>query len=158
MATPKVISDPERKLLAAFAVLVLPVGFVGSMILAISLGDKTLPTTYWDKLLTITGVAALPLVAMAVLVLRGVTKEGPRYWGKWIFVGGLIAFAIALTVILICLYELVTTPAAGKKPGASALWVATLGTGLTLGAVAASVAAAALDKIDELSSGKSGTT
>ena len=49
------------------------------MNLAMSLGDKTLPTTYWDKLLTIIGVAALPLVAMAVLVLRGVTREGARY-------------------------------------------------------------------------------
>jgi hypothetical protein len=152
-ASPEIISRPERVVLGLFAPIALAIGGIAGGILAGKLDGKTLTSVYWDKLLTITGVSALPLVAVAVLVIRARLNERRTnpvaFWGGSILLGGLIAFMVVLVVIMICLYEMVTTPEAGKVAGGFSLWVATLGAGLSLGAVAASVAAAALDKIDD---------
>jgi MFS-type transporter involved in bile tolerance (Atg22 family) len=157
-ASPEIISPPERVVLGLFAPIALAVGGIAGGILAGALDGKTLTSDYWDKLLTITGVSALPLVAVAVLVIRARLTERRTnpvaFWGGSILLGGMVAFIVVLVVIMICLYEMVTTPEAGKVAGSLPLWVATLGAGLTLGAVAASVAAAALDKIDDPPAGR----
>lgn len=120
--------------------------------MASALDGKTLPSSYWDKLLTITGVSALPIVAVAVLVLRAQMTDRDSAIGRLgsrILVGATCALLVVLAVVMICLYEIVMTPALGRKPGTLPLWVATLGAALTIGSVGVSVAAAALDKIDD---------
>jgi hypothetical protein len=146
------IEGPERKVLGSFAFAALIVGVLFGTLLANSLDQKVLPPGYWDTLMTVTGVSALPLVATAVLVIRShhnLNTQPVGRWGATLLVGGMIAFIVALTVIGVCVYQTVITPDAGKVPDKLALWVATLGAGLTLGAVAAGVAAAALDTIDD---------
>lgn len=152
----QVIEPFERRLLLFFAFLAVAIGLVSSAVLANNLVDReTIPTVYWDKLLTIAGVAALPIVAMAVLVVRGAMQSGSPV-GRWqggIIIGGMVAFAITMVVILICLFQIVVAADAAKDtipdaPDDWVIWVATLGTGITLSAAAVGVAAAALDKID----------
>lgn len=147
----------ERNVLIGFALFVLAIGLLSSIVVATKLDDReTIPTAYWDKLLTLAGVAALPIVAMAVLIVRSAMQKrspvGP--WGAAILIGGMVAFAVTMAVILLCLFQIVVAAdaAPNRTPNAPdpwVIWVATLGAGITLSAAAVGVAAAALDKIDD---------
>jgi hypothetical protein len=150
--------DPfERKVLVVFAFFAVAIGAVGSVVLASKLdGRTTIPTDYWDKLLTVAGVAALPIVAAAFLVVRAAMQSGSSLgrWGSAIIIGGMVAFAVTMVVIEICLFQIVVAADAAKDttpdaPEAWVIWVATVGAGITLSAAAVGVGAAALDKIDD---------
>ena len=141
-----------------FAFLAMAIGLASSVVLATKLDDRTTITTdYWDKLLTIAGVSSLPVVAMAFLVVRAAMQQprsGLGPWGTGIIIGGMVAFAATMVVILICLFQIVVAADAAKDtvpnaPDDWVIWVATVGVGITLSAAAVGVAAAALDKIDD---------
>jgi uncharacterized membrane protein YgdD (TMEM256/DUF423 family) len=152
----QVLDDSERRLLFYFAFVALAIGLVSSAVLANSLVDReTIPTAYWDKLLTIAGVAALPIVAMAVLVVRGAMQSGSPVsrWQALVFIVGMVAFVFSIVVILICLFQIVVAADAAQNTTPDApkdwvIWLTAFGTGVTLSAVAVVVAAAALDKVD----------
>jgi hypothetical protein len=92
---------------------------------------------------------------MVVLVVRAAMESSSPLgrWGAGIVLGGMVAFAATMLVILICLFQIVvaadapmnTTPDA---PADWVIWVATLGAGITLSAAAVGVAATALNTID----------
>jgi hypothetical protein len=163
--SPLAVDHFERKVLVAFAVGAVLIGVGSSVVLAAKLDDRTtIPTDYWKTVLTIAGVSALPIVAMAVLVVRASMQSlsplGP--WGVAIVIGGMVAFAATMSVILICLFQIVaaadtpvnpmmnSTPAA---PDRWVIWVATVGTGITLAGAAVGVAASALNTIDDGTAG-----
>jgi hypothetical protein len=154
--SPLAVDTFERKVLVFFAGATVVVGLVSSGFLAARLDNRTtIPTAYWEKVLTIAGVASLPIVAMVVLVVRAAMESSSPLgsWGAGIVIGGAVAFATAMLVILICLFQIVVASdaATGMTPSAPAewvTWVATLGVGVTLSGAAVGVAATALNTID----------
>ena len=141
-------------MIVTFALLAFPGGAVAGAILANQLDGRSLTTTYWQQVLTLTGVAALPLVAFFALVPRQWAAKGTvqnpstPFWSMvipWVL---LLAFAAAVAVILLCVYQIAVTPSTGAVPNEGILFLTATGAGATLGAVATGLVAAALDKVD----------
>ena len=125
---------------------VLVVGALGGLALGLAVAAKeTVQQSFWTELLKIAAVAGLPLVALAVRLPRAENTTG---WAatarRFLFP----AFGVVSIVIGACLYEIAVTPKDGANPIDVLVVVATLGTGVVLGAVAMGVAADVLDKID----------
>jgi len=166
-----VITPRERKLLGVFTFLgVLIVGPLAGAVLALNLEDEVLLPAYWSTLLTVQGVSALPLVAIAALVSRTLVVDptqpnplnppGPSsqpktpFWAKSILLLTLLALMAAVAVVMLCLFQIAltsapTADAPGEPPNQGVLWVTSIGAAMTICAVAAAVLAVALDKIDD---------
>ncbi len=145
-AAPQAIDPVEHKFLAYFIVVALLVGLVGGIALALSLtGDQVVQGSYWSELLKVVGVAALPLVALAVRFPR---TSGKATWSKSARKLVLVAFPIALGTIGLCLNRVAETPKDGADAPDLLLYLSGAGAGLVLAAVAVGVAADVLDKVD----------
>lgn len=151
---PYVITGPERVVLAIFAfAVVFGVGPVVGVILASSLEDDTLLPAYWTNLLTVQGVAALPLVAIAALASRGLVKEPKESqsvrWARFVLLVTTLAVVIAVSVIAMCLQQIALTPMTGRVAEDFVLYATAIGATSTICAIGAGLLGVALDKIDE---------
>jgi hypothetical protein len=92
----------------------------------------------WSQLLTIVGLSALPIVVVAMRVPAYATAE----WRTISAVAVFAAFVIVLTVVGISIHQIaqvVPQNQASPQPSDAALYVACIGTGLILAAVACGV-------------------
>jgi hypothetical protein len=146
MVEPKVIGKDEYRFLASLVWVFLFGGFLGGLVLGLSLGgDEVIQSSYWTQLLTVSGVAALPLVAIAVRLPRA---SGTTGWEKPARIAVFCAFPLVLAEIVLCLNRVAVTPKDGANPGDFFPIASGVGVGLILAAVAVGVAADVLDKID----------
>jgi hypothetical protein len=145
------IDSSERAVLTIVAVLASLGGLIGGLGLALTLDGRTVvQATFWTTLLTVSAVAALPLVATATGLAR---LWKPARTGNVAFVSlaplvMLGAAAISLVEIVVCLHQIAITDKLGD-PNDLAVYLTTIPAGLTLGAAVFGVAWAMLDKMDD---------
>ena len=143
----RTIDSSERAVLTIVAVLASLGGLIGGLGLALTLDGKTVvQATFWTTLLTVSAVAALPLVATATGVARLWTGNVAfRSLAPLVMLG---AAAISLVEIVVCLHQIAITDKVGD-PNDLAVYLTTIPAGLTLGAAVFGVAWAILDKMDD---------
>jgi asparagine N-glycosylation enzyme membrane subunit Stt3 len=113
-------------------------GGVGGWILADSIDHQSVASDFWSQILTIVGLSALPIVVVAMRVPAYAT---PR-WRAIAAVAVLAAFAIVLVVFAIAMHQVAQVVPEGEpppQPSDASLYVACIGTGLILAAVACGV-------------------
>jgi uncharacterized membrane protein len=144
---PEVIDPGELGLLLRFAPAAVLIGAAAGFLVSIGLwGEDVISQSFWSETLKIVGVAALPLIALAVRMTRPRSLQYQRTALLYLVVG----FAAAIGVILLCLFNIAVFPKDGIKAEDWQVTVALLGVGVTVGALAVGVAAEVLDKVDTL--------
>jgi hypothetical protein len=145
-ATPTIITEPEYTFLSGVAGVIAVIGLVGGLILGLTLaGDDVIQSTYWTQLLTVSGISALPLIAVAVRLPRA---SGGTGWERPARISVFLAFPLVVGIIVLCLDRVAVTPKDGANPPDAFPIVTGIGIGLILAAIAIGVAADVLDKID----------
>jgi hypothetical protein len=138
MATMPVVQGPEGRGFAVYACGLAVVGAGGGLWLASMLHGKELDSDFWKQILTITGVSALPLIAVAIRTPASAFRNWRTVSALTVF-GGFLA---VLMIVGICLYEMAPFLADKQHPtvaSGGALYAACIGVGLVLAAVAAGV-------------------
>jgi hypothetical protein len=146
---PTLIDENERKTLTYLGVLSILGGALGGLLLATQLdGSRPVQAGFWAALLTVSAVSALPLVATTIQLTRLWVKSDSGVWrAGWVLVPMLGSTALALVLIVLCLYEIGLIGGSGD-PADVVLYLTTVLAGATAGAAVFGVAAAILDKLD----------
>jgi hypothetical protein len=122
-------------------------GIVGGAALAWSVKDQAIDSDFWKQILTVVGLSALPIVVVAMRVPAYATAK----WRRLSAIAVLLAFALVLVVVGISMYEIARV---ASQPGDASLFVACIGTGLILAAVAAGVVVAFFEDSGSMESRK----
>jgi hypothetical protein len=141
------IDEGKRMVLTAVGVLSMIGGAVGGIVLATQLGgSQVVEAGFWSALLGVAAISSLPLVATTTQLARLWLKST---WSAWasaaVIPVMLLAAAVGLVTIVLCLYEQAVTPSS-HDPNDWVVYTAIPLVGLTAGAAVFGVAAGILDK------------
>jgi hypothetical protein len=113
-------------------------GATGGAALAYSINDQSVASDFWSQILTVVGLSALPIVVVAMRIPAYAAEE----WRPIATVAVFAAFVIVLVVFAVSMHQLAQVVPEGEappQPSDVSLYVACIGTGLILAAVACSV-------------------
>ena len=152
-----VVEPDERWPLISLGLAAMAVGMLGGVILFKSLdhADKV-QAGYWTTMLTVAAIPALPLVSVTTYIFRLTKPRGePGKAFMWLAAAvTLLAAAISLAAIIMIAYEVAVT-SGSSDPHDIPLAFTAIVVGTASGASVFGVAAAVLDKIDDVSKKRS---
>jgi len=131
---------PQAHNFLFFVGAMLLIGAIGGIVLASSVHGQKLDTGFWSQIITVTGVSALPLVAIAI---RAPASALARWRTSSAIAVG-VSFVLVLAIVGVCLDEI--APYIGKDaepstPSDGHVYFACTGMGVVLAAVASGVVA-----------------
>lgn len=140
--------DPGKRIvLTVVGVFSMIGGAIGGIVLATQVaGDQVVQAGFWSALLGVAAVSSLPLVATTTQLSRLWLDSTWSAWASMAVIPVmLLAAAVGLVTIVLCLYQQAVTGGAGD-PSEWVVYTAIPLVGLTAGAAVFGVAAGILDK------------